>query len=76
MAFSRLVAGIVARMPNITSGPTRAAAHPAVARRATNAASMTQSPMTKAPAHLASRKRNRYCPTVICMVQRIKAGTL
>lgn len=54
----------------------RAAAHPAAARRATNAASMTQSPMTNAPTHLASRKRNRYCPTVICIVQRMRAGTL
>ena len=46
------------------------------ARRATSAASMTHSPMTNAPAHLASKKRNRYCPTVICIVQRIRAGTL
>ena len=37
---------------------------------------MTHSPMTNAPAHLASKKRNRYCPTVICIVQRIRAGTL
>ena len=76
ITFSRLVAGIAARMPNITSGPARAAAHPAAARRATSAASMTHSPMTNAPAHLASKKRNRYCPTVICIVQRIRAGTL
>ena len=76
MTFSLLVAGIAARMPNIMSGPIRAAAHPAAARRATNAASMTQSPMTKAPAHLASKKRSRYSPTVICIVQRIRAGTL
>ena len=63
-------------MPYMASGTASAAAQPAAARRAASAASMTHSPMTKAPAHLASKNRNRYCPTVICMVQRIKAGTL
>ena len=76
MTFHRLVAGIAARMPNMSNGPARAAAQPAAARRATSAASMTHRPMTNAPTHLASRKRNRYCPTVICIVQRIRAGTL
>ena len=37
---------------------------------------ITHRPITKAAAHLASKKRPRYCPTVICMVQRISAGTL
>ena len=76
MTFNRLVAGMAARMPNIASGPTRAAAHPAAARRADSAASMTHRPMTKDPAHLASKKRSRYSPTVICIVQRMRAGTL
>ena len=34
------------------------------------------SPITNAPAHFASKNRSRYCPTVICIVQRINAGTL
>ena len=46
------------------------------ARRAVSAASMTQRPITNAPTHLASKNRSRYRPTVICIVQRIRAGTL
>ena len=71
-----LVAGIAARIPYIAKGSANAPIQPAAARLAIRAASMTHSPITNAPAHLASKKRKRYCPTVICMVQRIRAGTL
>ena len=76
ITFSRLVAGMACRMSHWAAGSASAAHQPAKARRAHSAASITHRPITKAPAHLASRNSTRYCPTVICMVQRISAGTL
>ena len=63
-------------MPYIDKGSAKAASQPAEARRAASAASMTHSPSTNAPSHFASKKRSRYCLTVICIVQRIKNGRL
>ena len=76
ITFKWLVAGIAARTPYIANGSANAPIQPAAARRAVSAANMTQRPITNAPAHLASKNRSRYRPTVICIVQRIRAGTL
>ena len=76
MTFKWLVAGIAVRIPYIAKGRAKAPTHPAAARLAIRAASITHSPITNAPAHLASKNRKRYWPTVICIVQRINAGTL
>ena len=67
---------MAARTPYMANGKASARTQPAAVRRAVNAASMTQRPITNAPAHLASRKRTRYRPTEIRIVQRIRAGTL
>ena len=70
------MAGIAARTPYIANGSANAPIQPAAARRAVSAANMTQRPITNAPTHLANKNRSRYRPTVICIVQRIRAGTL